>query len=229
MTDEKQPKDKQARREKTAKASGQTEKGSAKGVATQEQGAPARLFERYRKDIVPALAKKFQYKSAMQVPRLEKISINMGIGQATQDPKLLDAAVRELEAITGQKAAVTRAKKAISNFKLREGLAIGCRVTLRRAKMYEFLDRFISVALPRVRDFRGLPDKSFDGHGNYTLGVKEQIIFPEIDVDKVTRISGMDITFVTTAKNDVESYELLKELGMPFVKRQEVVSPSANA
>ncbi len=138
---------------------------------------------------------------------------------------MLDVAVHELEAITGQKVAITKSKKAISNFKLRENLPIGCRVTLRRAKMYEFLDRFISVALPRVRDFRGVSDKSFDGHGNYTVGVKEQIIFPEIDVDKVTRICGMDITFVTTAKNDVEAYELLKELGIPFVKRQEVVQP----
>jgi large subunit ribosomal protein L5 len=171
------------------------------------------------------MMKKFQYKSKMQVPRLEKISINIGVGQATQDPKLLDVAIHELEAITGQKAAITKSKKAISNFKLRENLPIGCRVTLRRAKMYEFLDRFVSVALPRVRDFRGVSDKSFDGHGNYTVGVKEQIIFPEIDVDKVTRISGMDITFVTTAKNDVEAYELLKELGIPFVKRQEVVQP----
>jgi large subunit ribosomal protein L5 len=193
----------------------------------QEKGVPARLFERYQKEAVPALIKKFQFKSKMQVPRLEKIAINIGVGQATQDPKLLDAAVHELEAITGQKVAITKSKKAISNFKLRENLPIGCRVTLRRAKMYEFMDRFISVALPRVRDFRGVSDTSFDGHGNYTVGIKEQIIFPEIDVDKVTRVSGMDITFVTTAKNDVEAYELLKELGMPFIKRQEIVQPEA--
>jgi large subunit ribosomal protein L5 len=217
--------------EKTAPvAKGKTEKSAQeskgkKGAAAQEKGAPPRIFERYQKDSIPALIKKFQYKSKMQVPRLEKISINIGVGQATQDPKLLDAAVHELESITGQKAAITKSKKAISNFKLRENLPIGCRVTLRRAKMYEFMDRFISVALPRVRDFRGLSDTSFDGHGNYTIGVKEQIIFPEIDVDKVTRVSGMDITFVTTAKNDVEAYELLKELGMPFVKRQEIVQP----
>jgi large subunit ribosomal protein L5 len=196
-----------------------------KETGGQEKGIAARIFERYRKETVPALMKKFQYKSTMQVPRLEKISINIGVGQATQDPKLLDAAVHELESITGQKVAVTKSKKAISNFKLRENIPIGCRVTLRRAKMYEFLDRFISVALPRVRDFRGVNDKSFDGHGNYTLGIKEQIIFPEIDVDKVTRVNGMDITFVTTAKNDVEAYELLKELGMPFIKRQEIVQP----
>jgi large subunit ribosomal protein L5 len=211
------------KKEKVAKAA-PASKGKKDAVG-QEKGVAARLFERYHKETVPSMMKRFQYKSRMQVPRLEKISINIGVGQATQDPKLLDVAVHELEAITGQKAAITKSKKAISNFKLRENLPIGCRVTLRRAKMYEFLDRFISVALPRVRDFRGVSDKSFDGHGNYTIGVKEQIIFPEIDVDKVTRISGMDITFVTTAKNDVEAYELLKELGIPFVKRQEVVQP----
>jgi large subunit ribosomal protein L5 len=211
------------KKEKAAKAA--PEPKGKKEAGGQEKGVAARLFERYQKETVPSMMKKFQYKSKMQVPRLEKISINIGVGQATQDPKLLDVAVHELEAITGQKVAITKSKKAISNFKLRENLPIGCRVTLRRAKMYEFLDRFVSVALPRVRDFRGVSDKSFDGHGNYTIGVKEQIIFPEIDVDKVTRISGMDITFVTTAKNDVEAYELLKELGIPFVKRQEVVQP----
>jgi large subunit ribosomal protein L5 len=211
------------KKEKVEKAA--SESKGKKPASGQEKGVTARLFERYRKETVPSMMKKFQYTSKMQVPRLEKISINIGVGQATQDPKLLDVAVHELEAITGQKVAITKSKKAISNFKLRENLPIGCRVTLRRAKMYEFMDRFISVALPRVRDFRGVSDKSFDGHGNYTLGVKEQIIFPEIDVDKVTRICGMDITFVTTAKNDVEAYELLKELGIPFVKRQEVVQP----
>ncbi|GJQ21122.1 MAG: 50S ribosomal protein L5 [Bacteroidia bacterium] len=184
---------------------------------------PARLWVHYRKEIVGQMMKRFRYKSVMQVPRLEKISVNIGVGKATQDPKMLDTAVKELEAITGQKAVVTRAKKAISNFKLREGIPIGCRVTLRRARMYEFLDRFINVALPRVRDFRGVSDKSFDGHGNYTVGIKEQIIFPEVDVDKVSRISGMDITFVTTAETDLEAYELLKSLGVPFVKRQEVL------
>ena len=212
------------KKEKVAKAA--PESKGKKEVGGQEKGVAARLFERYQKETVPSMMKKFQYKSKMQVPRLEKIAINIGVGQATQDPKLLDVAVHELEAITGQKVAITKSKKAISNFKLRENLPIGCRVTLRRAKMYEFLDRFVSVALPRVRDFRGVSDKSFDGHGNYTVGVKEQIIFPEIDVDKVTRISGMDITFVTTAKNDVEAYELLKVLGIPFVKRQEVVQPA---
>jgi len=209
-------------------AKSKTEKSApdAKGkkvAGTQEKGVTARLFERYKNEAVPALMKKFQFTSKMQVPRLEKIAINIGVGQATQDPKLLDAAVHDLETITGQKVAITKSKKAISNFKLRENLPIGCRVTLRRAKMYEFLDRFISVALPRVRDFRGVSDTSFDGHGNYTMGIKEQIIFPEIDVDKVTRVNGMDISFVTTAKNDIEAYELLKALGMPFVKKQEVV------
>jgi large subunit ribosomal protein L5 len=212
------------KKEKVAKAPPPVSKGK-KEASEQEKGVAARLFERYQKETIPSLMKRFQYKTMMQVPRLEKISINIGVGKATQDPKLLDVAVHELEAITGQKVAITKSKKAISNFKLRENLPIGCRVTLRRAKMYEFLDRFISVALPRVRDFRGVSDKSFDGHGNYTIGVKEQIIFPEIDVDKITRICGMDITFVTTAKNDVEAYELLKELGIPFVKRQDVVQP----
>lgn len=190
---------------------------------TEEKAAPPRVFVHYKQNVVPALMKRFGYKNVMQVPRLEKISINIGVGDATQDPKLLDVAVRELEAIAGQKPAITKSKKAISNFKLRENVPIGCRVTLRRARMYEFFDRFVNIALPRVRDFRGVSDKSFDGHGNYTVGVKEQIIFPEINVDKVTRINGMDITFVTTAKSDIEAYELLKELGMPFVKRQEVV------
>ncbi|MCL4547982.1 MAG: 50S ribosomal protein L5, partial [Bacteroidetes bacterium] len=155
-----------------------------------------------------------------QVPRLSKIVINMGVGQATQDPKILDEAVKDLEAITGQKVSVRIAKKAISNFKLREGMKIGAKVTLRREMMYEFLDRFISLALPRVRDFRGVSDKSFDGRGNYTLGLKEQIIFPEINVDKVTKILGMDITFVTTAKTDKEAYELLNAFGMPFRKKE---------
>jgi large subunit ribosomal protein L5 len=211
---------------------GKAEKGGAEGggkkqAAAREAGPPPRLFLRYQKDVIPYLLKRFQYKSVMQVPELEKIAINSGVGMATQDPKILDSTVKELEAITGQKAAITKSKKAISNFKLREDIPIGCRVTLRRAVMYEFLDRLISVALPRVRDFRGVSDKSFDGHGNYTLGIKEQIIFPEVDVDKVTRISGMDITFVTTAKTDAEAFELLKALGMPFVKRQEVVQTAA--
>lgn len=201
--------------------------GGKKKAGAREVGVPARLFVQYKNDVIPLLMKRFQYKSIMQVPKLVKIAINSGVGAATQDPKILDETVKELEAITGQKVAITKSKKAISNFKLRENLAIGARVTLRRAAMYEFLDRLISIALPRVRDFRGVSDKSFDGHGNYTLGMKEQIVFPEIDVDKVTRINGMDVTFVTTAKTDAEAYELLKALGMPFVKRQEVLQTAA--
>ncbi|MGC8594092.1 MAG: 50S ribosomal protein L5 [Candidatus Kryptoniota bacterium] len=164
------------------------------------------------------MMKKFNYKNVMQVPRLEMISVNSGVGAATQDPKILDTVVREMTIITGQKPAITRAKKSISNFKLREGVPIGCRVTLRGERMYEFLDRLINLAIPRVRDFRGVPDKSFDGRGNYTLGIKEQIIFPEIDVDKVERIFGMDITIVTTARTDEEAMELLKGFGVPFRK-----------
>jgi large subunit ribosomal protein L5 len=214
--------------QKKAQAAEQAAEPKENKGAAQEKGAPPRLLLHFRNEVAGQLMKKFQYRNIMQVPRLEKIAVNIGVGRATQDPKLLDAAVKELEAITGQKPVVTKAKKSISNFKLREGVPIGCRVTLRRAKMYEFLDRFINVALPRVRDFRGMPDQSFDGHGNYTIGVKEQIIFPEIDVDKVSRITGMDITFVTTATTDAEAYELLKGLGMPFIKRQEVVQPAAS-
>jgi large subunit ribosomal protein L5 len=156
----------------------------------------------------------------MQAPKLDKIVVNMGVGEAVSDSKILDEAVKDLETITGQKASIRKAKKAISNFKLREGLKIGAMVTLRREKMYEFLDRLLNVALPRVRDFRGLSDKSFDGRGNYTMGVKEQIIFPEINADRITRVLGMDITFVTTANTDNESYELLKAFGMPFRKKE---------
>ncbi|MGA2297900.1 MAG: 50S ribosomal protein L5 [FCB group bacterium] len=179
-----------------------------------------RLEEFYHSQVIPAMMKKFSYKSVMQVPKLTKISLNMGMGEATQDVKLLTFAVNELELITGQRPAVTRAKKAISNFKLRQGMPIGARVTLRRARMFEFLDRFINIASPRIRDFRGFSDKSFDGRGNYTIGIKEQIIFPEIDVDKVNKISGLDITFVIDAKNDEEAYALLAEFGFPFRKRE---------
>ena len=189
----------------------------------QEKGAAPRLKEMYRKTVVPTLMKQFNYKNVMQVPSLEKIAINVGVGQATQDAKLLDAVVKDLEIIVGQKVVVTRAKKAISNFKLREGLPIGSRVTLRAHHMFEFLDRFINVAVPRIRDFRGFSDKSFDGRGNYTIGIKEHIIFPEIDVDKVSKVFGMDVSFVTTARTDQEAYELLKAMGMPFVKRQETL------
>jgi len=175
-----------------------------------------RLAEKYKKEVVPALMKRFSYKSVMQVPQLEKICLNRGVNGAVNDKKLVDIAVEELSMITGQKAVPTASKKDISNFKLRKGMPIGARVTLRGEKMYEFLDRLISAALPRVRDFRGINDKAFDGRGNYTLGITEQIIFPEIDIDKVNKITGMDITFVTSADTNEEAYELLKEMGMPF-------------
>ena len=175
-----------------------------------------RLIDKYKKEVVPALQKRFSYKSVMQVPRLEKICLNRGVNGAVNDKKLIDIALDEMTQITGQKAVSTMSKKDISNFKLRKNMPIGTRVTLRGDKMYEFLDRFISTALPRVRDFKGVNEKSFDGRGNYTLGITEQIIFPEIDIDKVNKITGMDITFVTTAGTNEEAYELLKELGMPF-------------
>ena len=178
--------------------------------------ASPRLKEKYKSEIVPALKDKFQYKSVMQVPEIKKISINKGIGVAVADKKQIDVGVEELSTITGQKAVSTLAKKSVSNFKLRDGMAIGARVTLRGNKMYEFMDRLMTVALPRVRDFRGVNDKGFDGRGNYTLGVKEQIIFPEISIDKVNNITGMNITFVTSANSDEEGYELLKAFGMPF-------------
>lgn len=181
--------------------------------------ANPRLKTKYLEEVVPVLKEKFQYKSVMQVPKLEKININKGIGDAVSDKKLVDAGVEELSTITGQRAVATMSKKAISNFKLRENMPIGARVTLRGDKMYEFLDRLMSVALPRVRDFKRIKDKGFDGRGNYTLGVKEQIIFPEISIDKINKISGMDITFVTTAKTDEESFELLKAFGMPFASK----------
>ena len=175
-----------------------------------------RLKQKYREEIVSKLNEQFGYKTIMQVPRLEKICINQGVGSATQDKKLVDNAINEMTTITGQKAVSTIASKSISTFKLREFMPIGARVTLRNKKMYEFLDRLVTVALPRVRDFKGINDKSFDGRGNYSLGVKEQIIFPEIDIDKVNKITGMDISFVTTAKTDAEALALLKELGLPF-------------
>lgn len=175
-----------------------------------------RLKQYYDTVIAPKLMEQFGYSSVMQIPRLVKISLNQGIGQATQDKKLVDVYQQELTTIAGQKAVATIAKTSISNFKLREGMPIGVRVTLRKEKMYEFMDRLITVTLPRVRDFQGVNDKSFDGRGNYSMGVTEQIIFPEIDLDKITKINGMDITIVTTAKTDAEAYALLKELGMPF-------------
>src|SRR5690606_10423695 len=181
--------------------------------------ANPRIKQKYVDEIVPVLKEKFQYSSVMQVPKLEKIVLNKGIGAAVADKKLVDQGVEELSLITGQRAVSTIAKTSVSNFKLREGMPIGAKVTLRGQTMYEFLDRLITIALPRVRDFKGISDKGFDGRGNYTLGVQEQIIFPEISIEKVNRISGMDITFVTSAKTDEESLELFKAFGMPFVKK----------
>lgn len=184
--------------------------------------APAtRLQQAYRENVVPALMKKFNYKSVMQAPRLHKIVINMGVGGAAQDQKVLQSAITEMEMISGQRPKVSVAREAISNFKLRQGQPIGCMVTLRRAHMYEFLDRFINIVSPRVRDFRGFSDKSFDGRGNYSLGIKEQIVFPEIDVDKINKVRGLDITFVTTAQTDEEAFALLKEFGFPFKKHEQ--------
>jgi large subunit ribosomal protein L5 len=175
-----------------------------------------RLLVEYRQKVAPALRERFEYQNAMQVPRLSKIVLNAGLGEAIQNQKLIEAAATQLAAITGQKPVVTRAKKAIANFKLREGLAIGCMVTLRRDRMWEFLDRLINIALPRVRDFRGVPPRGFDGRGTYTMGLREQIIFPEIEYDKVEKVHGMNITIVTTARTDEEARELLRGLGMPF-------------
>jgi large subunit ribosomal protein L5 len=177
-----------------------------------------RLRKHYKDVVAPALMEKFGYKSVMQVPKLTKISVNQGVGAAVADKKLVDAAVNEMSAITGQKAVATKAKKSVSNFKLREGMPIGARVTLRDKVMYEFLDRLVAISLPRVRDFKGIGLKGFDGRGNYTMGVTEQIIFPEINIDKINKITGMDITFVTTAKTDEEALALLTELGLPFKK-----------
>ena len=178
----------------------------------------SRLKEMYSAEIMDAMTKKFGYKNVMQIPKLEKIVINMGVGEARENAKVLDAAVKDLETISGQKAVVTRAKKSVANFKLREGMPIGCKVTLRGEKMYEFLDRLVNLALPRVRDFRGVSADSFDGRGNYALGIKEQIIFPEIEYDKIDKVRGMDVIFVTTAKTDEEARELLRLFNMPFKK-----------
>lgn len=187
-----------------------------------------RLARHYEEKVREALSKRFQYRNPMQIPRLEKIVVNVGAGDAVANPRVLDGIVRELSQITGQRPAISKARKSISNFKLREGMPIGAFVTLRRHVMWEFLDRLISVAAPRIRDFRGLPNRGFDGRGNYTVGFKEQIIFPEIDLDSVEKIRGMDVTFVTTAKTDLEAYELLKELGLPMRKKDQKAQP-ANA
>lgn len=193
--------------------------GKEKEESFVEEKVPVRLLGIYRERIVPDLMKKFNYRNIMQVPKLTKIVINVGAGAAVSDPKIIETTVKEIEAITGQRPVVVKAKRSVSNFKLRQGMNIAVRVTLRNARMYEFLDRLVNVSIPRIRDFRGLSDKSFDGRGNYTMGIKEQIIFPEINVDNVNRISGMDITFVTTAKTDEEAYELLKLFGMPFINK----------
>ena len=179
----------------------------------------SRLKDQYLNEIVDALMKKFGYKNKMQVPKLDKIVVNMGVGEAKENAKILEAAVKDMETITGQKAIVTKAKHSIANFKIREGMAIGCKVTLRGEKMYEFLDRLVNLALPRIRDFRGINPNAFDGRGNYALGIKEQLIFPEIEYDKIDKIRGMDVIIVTTAKTDEEGRELLAQFGMPFAKQ----------
>lgn len=206
------------------KKGGKEVKGAA-AIAGARPKPPAdyapRLKTHYTANVRPALVKRFNYSNPMEVPRLLKVVVNMGVGEAVANPRLMDGVVRELAAITGQRPAIAKARKSISNFKLREGMPIGAHVTLRRAQMWEFIDRLISVAAPRIRDFRGLPDRGFDGRGNYTVGLKEHIIFPEIDLDAVDKIRGMDITFVTTARTDQEAYELLKELGLPMRKREQ--------
>jgi large subunit ribosomal protein L5 len=215
---------KQAEKQETKKEAKKDVKQEAKPeVKKEEKKEPKsdykpRLIDVYRKDVVPYMQKKFSYRNIMQVPRLEKIVLNIGVGEATENAKNLDSAVEELTKVTGQKPVIRRAKKAISNFKLRAGMPIGCSVTLRKWHMFEFLERLITIAIPRVRDFRGLPIK-FDGRGNYNMAIKEQIVFPEIDYDKVEKVRGFNITFVTTAKTDEEAYELLSAFGMPFVKR----------
>ncbi len=178
----------------------------------------SRLQETYKNDIVPAMTKKFGYKNVMQVPKLAKVVINMGVGEAKENAKVLESAVKDLETITGQKAVVTKAKKSVANFKIREGMPIGCKVTLRGERMYEFVDRLVNLSLPRVRDFRGVNPNAFDGRGNYALGIREQLIFPEIEYDKVDKVRGMDIIFVTTANTDEEARELLTQFGMPFAR-----------
>jgi large subunit ribosomal protein L5 len=222
MADKKTRKENADKQAKQVKESKDSKKESKKSAAPDEKEIKikTRLADRYKSVIVPELVTKFSYGSVMQVPRLLKIVVNMGVGDAVADQKILEEAIKDLETITGQKASVRKSKKAISNFKLREGINIGAMVTLRKERMYEFLDRLINIALPRVRDFRGLSDKSFDGHGNYSIGIKEQIIFPEINFDKVTRVLGMDITFVTSAPTDNEAYELLQAFGVPFRKKE---------
>ena len=196
----------------------ESKKKTAKAAPVKKEGYVNRLQKKYKEEIVPELVKEFGYSTPMMAPRLEKIVINMGVGEATQNSKVLDDAVNDLTILSGQKPVITKAKKSIATFKLREGQSIGTKVTLRGERMYEFLDKLVSIALPRVRDFRGISRTSFDGHGNYTLGVKEQLIFPEIDYDKVSKIRGMDVVIVTTARSDKEAAALLEKLGMPFRK-----------
>ena len=219
MADTKQKADKAEKKKKgpAVKDPGAAARGKAPEPRAPVEPAPrARLLDHYDQRVRPKLQQQFGYANRHQIPRLSKIVLNVGMGEAPKTPKALEAAVAELGAVTGQRPVVTRAKRAIANFNLREGMAIGCAVTLRGQRMFEFLDRFITIAVPRMRDFRGLPTRSFDGRGNYTLGIKEQMIFPEIDYDKVERIHGMDITFVTTARRDDEAQALLRELGLPF-------------
>jgi large subunit ribosomal protein L5 len=218
----KESKDPKKESKDSKKESKDLKKESKKSHASEEKEIKikTRLADYYKAEIVPNLMKKLSYKSVMQVPRLHKIVVNMGVGEAVTDQKILEEAVKDLETITGQKASLRKSKKAISNFKLRENVNIGAMVTLRKERMYEFLDRLINIALPRVRDFKGLSDKSFDGHGNYSLGIKEQVIFPEINFDKVTRVLGMDVTFVTSALTDTEAYEMLQAFGVPFRKKE---------
>lgn len=206
-------------------------KGGGMNVAGERIAPPKdytpRMLVHYKENAAPALMKTFGYTNTMELPRLEKITLNVGCGDATQNPRVVESIVKEIAMITGQKPTVAKARKSVSNFKLREGMPVGVFVTLRRSIMWEFLDRFISLATPRIRDFRGLPDRGFDGRGNFSLGLKEQILFPEIDLDKVDKIRGMDITFVTSAKSDKEAYELLKQLGMPFRKREDKKAAAA--
>jgi large subunit ribosomal protein L5 len=218
MAKTKQERKKEKEPKKASQKSDKKKSGKEKDFV--EEKVPVRLLDFYRNKLVPDLIKKFNYKNKMQAPKLEKICLNIGVGAAVVDPKLIDVTVNEIMAITGQKPVVVKAKKSVSNFKLREGMNIGVKVTLRNDRMYEFLDRLINISIPRIRDFRGLSDKSFDGRGNYSIGIKEQIIFPEINVDNINRISGMDITFVTSAKSDEESFDLLKGFGLPFSTKQ---------
>ncbi len=217
--EKKAPKDTAKEEPKSAGGGKKGQKKTEAKAAIAEEKVPVRMIEFYKTKVVPELSEKFKYKNQLQVPKLERICINVGVGLATQDPKLVEVIAKDVENIAGQKPVITKAKKSVSNFKLREGMKIGCKVTLRKSRMYEFLDKLINISIPRIRDFRGVPDKSFDGRGNYTLGIKEHAIFPEINIDNINKVFGMDVTFVTSAKTDGEALELLKAFGMPFIKR----------